>query len=110
MCAIYGSGVFGSLSDGGFEDPDSESSDVRTLVDTYFGEQRVDVVAIYSSDDLIVTEPEFRDAVGQVVGDLRAAGVQRVVSYYEVPDPALISSDQHATRLMITLPGDRPTA
>ncbi|MEI2809981.1 MAG: MMPL family transporter [Nocardioides sp.] len=106
LCAIYGSGVFGSLSDGGFEDPDSESSDVRTLVDTYFGEQRVDVVAIYSSDDLIVTEPEFRDAVGQVVGDLRAAGVQRVVSYYEVPDPALISSDQHATRLMITLPGE----
>ena len=58
----YGSGVFDSLSQGGFDDPDSEASRELALERDTFGNRGVDAVAIYSSDDLTADAPEFRSA------------------------------------------------
>lgn len=106
LCAVFGSGVFDSLSDGGFDDPHSESAEVAQVIDDQFGDQRVDVVAIYSSTDLTATDPTFQSAVQEAVSRAREAGSPRAVSYYDTGNPALISADQHATRVLITLPAD----
>ena len=57
----YGAGVFGSLSQGGFDDPDSESSQALAREREALGNQGVDVIAIYSSDELSAEDPEFRE-------------------------------------------------
>ena len=58
--AAYGVGVFDSLSQGGFDDPDTESARELVLERDTFGNQGVDVVAIYSSDELAADDPEFQ--------------------------------------------------
>ena len=49
---VFGAGVFDSLSNGGFDDPDSESARELALERETFGNRGVDVVAIYSHDTL----------------------------------------------------------
>ena len=58
--AAYGFGVFDSLSQGGFDDKSSESARELKLEQDTFGNQGIDVVAIYSSDDLTADDPAFQ--------------------------------------------------
>ncbi len=83
----YGSGVFDSLSQGGFDDPDSEASRELALERDTFGNQGVDVVAIYSSDDLTADDPEFRSAVEAVVAGLPEGTTSSVVAVLRRPEP-----------------------
>ena len=79
----YGFGVFDSLSNGGFEDPASESSQERLHELDTFGNKAVDVVAIYSSDDLSVTDPAFEAEVQKVVAGLPSDKVSSVATWYD---------------------------
>ncbi len=82
----YGAGVFDSLSQGGFDDPGSESARELALEQETFGNQSVDVVAIYSSDELTADQPEFQQRVEDVVAGLPAGTTATVVPYYAAPD------------------------
>ena len=109
--AVYGVGVFGSLSNGGFDDPASESARELAAEQASFGDRGDDLVAIYSSPTLTVDDPAFKQAVTDVVAGLPDDSVDRVVSHYSTPaSPGLVSSDDHATRVFITLAGDTQDA
>ena len=110
VAAAFGLGVFGSLSDGGFDDPDSESSRALAAERDVFGSRGADVVAVYSSDRLGVDEPEFRDAVTGTLDALPADAVTRVVSYFDTPEPSLLGADGRTTRVILTLDGDTQDA
>ena len=110
VAAGFGLGVFGSLSDGGFDDPDSESSRALAAERDVFGSRGADVVAIYTSDRLEVDDPEFRDAVTGTLAALPEDAVARVVSYYDSPDPSLVGADGRTTRVILTLAGDTQDA
>jgi uncharacterized membrane protein YdfJ with MMPL/SSD domain len=101
----YGFGVFGSLSQGGFDDPDAESSRELALEQDTFGNQSVDVVAIYSSADLTAEDPEFRSAVQDVVESIPSGVAASVVPYYAVEQPGLVSDDGRAAQVLISLAG-----
>ncbi|KRF11983.1 MMPL family transporter [Nocardioides sp. Soil796] len=101
----YGAGVFDSLSQGGFDDSASESSKELAHERAVFGNQTVDVVAIYSSDDLTVDDAEFEAAVRDMVADLPTV-TTRIVNYYDTPSEALVSHDKHAVQVPISLEGD----
>jgi len=104
--AAYGFGVFDSLSRGGFDDKDSESARELALEQETFGNQGVDVVAIYSSEDLTTSDPQFQAEVQRVVDGYAAGTTSRVVPYYAAPDPsALVSDDGHAAQVLISLAG-----
>jgi trehalose monomycolate/heme transporter len=104
--AAYGFGVFDSLSQGGFDDKDSESARELALEQDTFGNQGVNVVAIYSSEDLTASDPEFQAEVERIVGALPPGTTSRVVPYYEAPDDAgLVSEDGHAAQVLISLAG-----
>ena len=102
----YGAGVFGSLSQGGFDDPDSEASQALAREQDALGNQGVDVIAIYSSDDLRVQDPEFRVRVEETLADLPEGTTTQVVSWYDTRSPDLLSRDGHATQVLISLAGE----
>ena len=103
--AVFGLGVFGSLSNGGFEDPASESARSLAAEHATFTSHDADVVVIYSSPTKKVGDPAFRQSVANVIAGLPRGSVQRVTSWYQTPSPALVSKDQHATRVMLALSG-----
>ena len=75
----YGFGIFDHLSQGGFDDAGSESArELQAERDT-FGNQNVDVVAIYSSQQLTSSDPEFRAGVEDVVAGLAPGTTTAVI-------------------------------
>lgn len=103
----YGFGVFDSLSEGGFNDPDSETSKELAAEQDAFGNRSVDVVAIYSDDELTADTQEFRAAVQAVVAQIPDDAVSSVVPYYEAPpEQGLVSTDGHAAQVLISLAGE----
>jgi len=102
----FGMGVFDHLSQGGFDDKASESSrELRVEQDT-FGNRSLDVIAIYSSEELTADQPEFRAAVAAVVDAIPEDLVSAVVPYYDSERPDLVSADGHAAQVQISLAGE----
>jgi RND superfamily putative drug exporter len=101
--AIWGTGVFGKLVTGGFEDPGSPSAYANAQIARTLGGQSPDVLALYSSPAAAVEAPAFRDGVEAEARRLRALpGVASVASTYDGA-PGLVSRDRHATYLVIRL-------
>jgi uncharacterized membrane protein YdfJ with MMPL/SSD domain len=103
--AIFGLGVFGTLSNGGFDDPASESSRALVKEHSTFRSHDADIVVTYVSSSMTVDDPAFRGAVSDVIKGLPKGSIQRVTSWYETPSPALVSKDRHATRVVLALAG-----
>lgn len=104
--AAYGAGVFGSLSEGGFDDLGSESARELDAERDTFGNRSIDVVAIYSSDELAADDPAFRESVEAVVADLPPGATAQVVPYWAAPDAGLVSEDGHAAQVLVSLAGE----
>jgi len=103
--AVFGLGVFGSLSNGGFEDSASESSRALAKEQATFASHDTDIVVIYSSPSMKVSEPAFKESVTNVINGLPKGSVERATTWYESLSPTLISKDEHATRVILTLSG-----
>ena len=104
--ATWGAGVFDSLTDGGFYNPDSPSQRTLERIEDEFGRQSVDVVVLYESDDLDITQPGFADPVVDNLEALRSRPeVESVASYYDTQSPAFVSEDRKTTYAAITLTG-----
>ncbi|WP_323793579.1 MMPL family transporter, partial [Nocardioides sp.] len=109
--ATYGFGVFDSLSQGGFDDPGTESARELRLEQDTFGNRTVDVVAIYSAADgsESAADASFERAVRDVVADLPAALVTSIVVPYDLPAEAaapLVSRDGTAVQVLVSLAGE----
>ncbi len=104
--AAYGAGVFDSLSQGGFDDPKTESARELVAERDAFGNKTVDVVAIYSSDSLSVDDPGFERAVNDVLTNLPKDTVASVTSYYDTGAKDLVSTDRQGTQVLISLAGE----
>ncbi len=104
--ATFGLGVFGSLSQGGFDDPDSESARELALEREVFGNESVDVIAIYRSADLTVDDPEFRAQVEQTLDRVPAGSTTSMATYWETEDPSMVSTDRQATTVLVSLAGE----
>jgi RND superfamily putative drug exporter len=102
--AGWGSGVFASLTSGGFDDPDSESMQAAERIAADLGDRDVDLVVLYSSETATVDDQGFRESVTSTIEDLRdRSEVASAVTYYDTQAPAMVSTDQHATYAAITL-------
>jgi uncharacterized membrane protein YdfJ with MMPL/SSD domain len=106
----YGSGVFDRLSQGGFDDPSTQSAIELDREREIFGNRSVDVVAIYSDANESATAPAFQDEVERIVGALPGSAISSVVTYYDTQDPSLVSKDGHATQVLISLQGEDQNA
>src|SRR5690348_1198945 len=97
----FGFGVFAHLSQGGFDDPASESARELAVEQDHFGGHSADVAVIYSSSTMRADDPAFRSAVEGTMAALPHGAVQTVVTYYDTRSPALLSTDGRATRVIL---------
>ncbi|NLU81809.1 MMPL family transporter [Rhodococcus sp. HNM0569] len=51
VAGVWGAGVFGQMSDGGFVDPHSESAEVADIVEENLGARSPDIVVLYTPED-----------------------------------------------------------
>ncbi|RLV04658.1 hypothetical protein CTZ27_11375 [Streptomyces griseocarneus] len=100
----WGTGVFGTLVHGGFEDPHSESARVWRELAAGPGGDRPDLLVLYSSRAFTVESPQFRIPVTAALSTLRRhSEVAGVVSYYDSGNSALVSRNRHATYAAVRL-------
>ena len=106
LTAMYGIGVFGSLTQGGFDDPATESARELAHEQEAFGNKSVDVIAIYRSPDREVSDPEFKAEVDETLARIPEGTTTSVATYWDTRDPSMVSTDKHATTVMISLAGE----
>ncbi|ROT32757.1 MMPL family transporter [Micromonospora sp. HM5-17] len=107
--ATWGSGVFGTLTGAGYDDPDSESSRAAARITAEVGNQNADLVVLYSSPTSTLDQPAFRDPVTAALERLRQRPeVESVTSWYETQAPNLVSHDRHATYAVVRLRATDP--
>jgi RND superfamily putative drug exporter len=106
LAGVFGVGVFGSLSQGGFDDAKSESARELARERAVFGNEAVDVVAIYRSPKLSVSDPAFRAEVDQTLARIPAGTTTSVTTFWDTRDPSMLSTDMHATTVLISLAGE----
>ncbi|MGH3858333.1 MMPL family transporter [Actinokineospora sp.] len=112
---VWGLGVFDKLTQGGYEDPASESMRVKEIVTGTFGQRPPDVVVVYTAPDgKTVDDPAL---AAQVTTALRALPTDKVVGvadYWSTGLPALAGAGKTMAMATITLAGadkdDRRTA
>src|SRR3712207_2969216 len=103
FAGVWGTQVFGALQGGGFEDPASESTRAVELAEAQLGRDGSDVVVLYSSDELTVDDPAFRDAVTGTLEALPDDAVVGAVSYYGTQDERFVSEDRRSTYAVLEL-------
>jgi trehalose monomycolate/heme transporter len=102
--ATWGTGVLGSLTGGGFDDPASESSRAQQRITAELGEQGADVLVLYSSDTTMVDQPAVRVPVTATLARLRERPeVARVTDWYQSGSAALLATDRRATYALVQL-------
>ena len=106
LAGLYGFGVFGALSDGGFEDPDSESARADAAIAEAFGPTDADVLVLYETGDgATVDDPAVEQAVTDTVTALPDADVVKATTAWNGGGKALVSDDGESTLVALTLAG-----
>jgi trehalose monomycolate/heme transporter len=103
---IWGTGVFGKLTSGNtFTPPSSQSNRESALAASVFGRNDADVVVLYHSATMTVSDPAYRQAVTAQLGALPAADVPRAETYWSSGQASLVSTDRHSTYAVLQLTG-----
>jgi trehalose monomycolate/heme transporter len=101
---VFGTGLFGSLKSGGFNDPASESSRAEALLNAKLGGSTADIIILMSNNSIKATDATFMDAATQLLAKLKARPeVASVTSYYSTHSASLLSRDGHETFAVVQL-------
>ena len=101
---VWGTGVFGRLHGGGFDDPSSPSVQALERINAEFGSPTSDLIVLYSSETATVDDPAFADPVRRVLDRLaQREEVAQFRSYYTTQSPEFVSTDRHATYVAVYL-------
>ncbi|PZS28987.1 MAG: hypothetical protein DLM59_13650 [Pseudonocardiales bacterium] len=103
--SVWGTGVFGALSGGGFDDPKSDSTRGQQLLEQRFGRDGGDVVVLYTSKGRTVDDRPVSASITKALDGLPADRVASVASFYSTHAPTFVSPDRHSTYAVIGLRG-----
>ncbi|TCC58538.1 MMPL family transporter [Kribbella pittospori] len=101
----WGTGVFGSLANGGFDAPDTEAANAVATIEQNVGRTGTDVIVLYRSSTQTVADPSFRQSVEQHLSGLPSQDVLSTTTYWSSRSPLFVSKDQHSTYAVLTLAG-----
>src|SRR3712207_1878361 len=73
------------------------------MAEAELGREGSDVVVLYSSDELTVDDPAFRNAVTETIDTLPDDAVVGAVTYYGTRDERFVSEDRQATYAVLEL-------
>ncbi|MBP2475554.1 RND superfamily putative drug exporter [Crossiella equi] len=86
----WGSGVFDKLTQGGYEDPNSQAITAVKTMDAALGRQSGDVVVIYEAPaGGTIDDPALGQKINAKLAELPSSEVSKVVSYWMIPDPQM---------------------
>jgi RND superfamily putative drug exporter len=106
FAGVWGTGVFTSLQTaGGFDTPGSQSVQASDLATRAFGRDGADVVVLYRSPTLTVTDPAFRAAVTGTLGALPHSKVESSSTFWSTGSRQFVSADGHETYALLALAG-----
>ncbi|NMM91214.1 hypothetical protein B2J88_44100 [Rhodococcus sp. SRB_17] len=109
ISGVWGLGVFGKLSQGGFIDPGSDSAKVADIIEANLGPQTPDIIAIYTPTDgrtLDDIGPAVTAAVDQFKTEVSTASVKSYWTADAATRPNLVSHDGTMGAVAITLAPD----
>jgi uncharacterized membrane protein YdfJ with MMPL/SSD domain len=99
----WGTGVFSSLHDGGFDDLHSESVRATDALKAQLGRTDADVIVLVTNPNRTVDDPAYATDVQRALGVLPTADVTRTLTYWSTKSPAFVTSDRHSTYAVLTL-------
>ena len=116
LSGVLGTGVFGQLSGGGFDDPSAESSRVDDLLDERFDSGTPNLLLLVDADEGVdagdgvaaVDAPAVASSAAGLVADLADdPDVREVLSYWSLGNaPPLRSEDGRTGLVAVRLGGD----
>ena len=110
ISGIWGAGVFGKLSQGGYDDPGSQSTQVANLVAGQLGHPAGDVVVVYTAQGgRTIDDPAIAAAARTVLRALPKDAVRSEVSYWDTRAPQLATADRSRAIASITLAASNAT-
>ncbi|MEV4182301.1 MMPL family transporter [Streptosporangium canum] len=109
VAGYFGLGLFGRMTDGGFDDPGAESTSAAQWSRQWFGGSSPDVVVLYTHPTFEADDEQFRKDVQAALRELPAEHVTRTSTYWTTKAGELVSEDRHSTYALITLRGGQLT-
>ncbi|MEU9876066.1 MMPL family transporter [Streptomyces phaeochromogenes] len=107
--SVVGVGAFGKLVGGGFDDPDSQSTQASRVIDEKFGGE-ANLVLLVSGGTQRVTDPAVEQDGRQLVADLRKEPeLGNVVSYWDTQSDSLLARDGRSAMVLAHVKGDEST-
>ena len=108
VAVVWGSGVFGALSNGGYDAPGGESTAAVDRIESTLGRSGVDLVVLYDDPGRTVDSPAYRTSVESALAKLPPGSVTGTRSYWTTRSPMFVSADRHSTYVALTLAGATP--
>ncbi|HEY3090149.1 MAG TPA: MMPL family transporter [Jatrophihabitantaceae bacterium] len=101
--ALWGTGVFRALSNGGFDDKGSENQRAQAVLDKRVGNTSADVIVLFRNPVLTVDDPAYRRSVDSVMAKFPAGVAAGTSTYWTTHSPDFVSADRHATFAAVSL-------
>ena len=106
LAVFWGFGLFGSLVDSGDTgDPSSDAFRANALAAEKFGDDSSSLVVLYTSDNFVVTDPEYQRAVDDDLATLPGAAVTATSTYWSTGAAEMASRDMKSTFAIVGLAG-----
>ncbi|MEV6282215.1 MMPL family transporter [Kribbella sp. NPDC051770] len=104
---VWGTGVFGSLANGGFEAPNTEAARAVRTIEQTVGRTGTDVIVLYRGSTS-VADPAYRAAVEGHLDGLPRSEVVSSATYWSTRSPAFVAEDKRTSYAVLTLAGADP--
>ncbi|HEY2044379.1 MAG TPA: MMPL family transporter [Jatrophihabitans sp.] len=108
LAALWGTGVFSKLVDGGFDDTKSQSARAEQQLADRIGRSDADLILLVNSPGRTVDDPAYAADVNAALNTLPGSDVTAIRDYFTTHNGAFASADKHSTFVAITL--TNPTA
>ncbi|MDT0265687.1 MMPL family transporter [Streptomyces sp. DSM 44915] len=106
LMGVVGAGAFTKLVDGGFDDPDSESSRATEVIGARF-DGETNLVLLVTADDGDIDAPAATERGRALAADLRAEPtLVNVIAYFDDGNPALRSTDGDQAVILAHVEGE----
>ena len=102
---VWGLGVFGELTEGGYNDPNSESTQAADLARDAFGAQGGDLVVIYTPTKGRIDDAGLGKRVRESLAKLPRSAVTGSSSYWSAKSAQYAAKDKSSAVAVITLAG-----
>jgi RND superfamily putative drug exporter len=108
VSAVYGTSIFPRLKNGGWYDPNADSTRVMNALHEKLGRDESVLLVLYTSKDGTKADnPQFKEEVEKSLARVQGKeGVGAISSYYNTGSAALVSNDGLSTYAAVGFKGD----